>query len=123
MNKALFRVYDKQRLRYVVPDRYTTIYMLPNGDLFYEIDGFARVTDALVVEWSLGVVDKNGRPIYENDIIQCAGGETFEVGWQDAGLFPKIGHSYPSHRITQQWVDEHDVVVVGTKYKEYINAK
>ncbi len=64
-----YRVYDTEQKKYVTDERLW--FIATDGTLYYlktENAGFVKAHNC-VVEWSLGVTDKNNKSVYERDIL------------------------------------------------------
>lgn len=67
MNKR-FRVYDNYKKRYVTNEQLWVIDTY--GDLSYIDYGDLIGDDDCIIEWEIGLTDKDGKSIFEGDIIQ-----------------------------------------------------
>lgn len=98
-----FRFWDKCLENY----RYD-LYITNKGIFEYYPDGmfssgltWNNVTDRFVVEYSTGLKDKNGREIYEGDIVQhfaFSDGDLFTVKWDHGS------GSWSGHGVFGEWI-------------------
>lgn len=77
----------------------------PTGD---EIDNFSSFADIVnsedcVVEQCTGLKDKNGKLIYENDLIECPNG-VYRIAVDDFGLWTAIYENNPFKGVVE-WSD------------------
>lgn len=89
-----FRVWDEKYKNYVAP---STVALLPSGviaetdfdeGLFGTLPFSPDISTELIVEQCTGLRDRNGKPIYEGDILEnTPAGWTFRVEWNGAAWF------------------------------------
>ena len=90
MNKK-FRVWDKLSERFIYPDKgYQGHYILDLNGRFHDL-GNGSGGDEYVVQQYTGLRDKNGKDIYEGDIIQYNVGSSYDdmsfvVKWSNDSL-------------------------------------
>ena len=85
-----FRIWDKRLNRYLGKDDPTQM-LLENGNLAYLDDEGMKFYK---VEQCTGIKDKNGKLIYENDLIKCPNG-IYRIVVDDFGLRTAIYNNNP----------------------------
>lgn len=120
-----FRVWDKRLNRYLGNNDPTQM-LLENGNLAYLDDEGMKFYE---VEFCTGLKDKNGKLIYENDLIKCPSG-IYRIAVDDFGLWTAIYDNNPFKGVGE-WSDivkeyafnqeNVEIEVLGNIHTENIN--
>ena len=92
MREIKFRAWDKHLKKMFLPDTLARLHF--NKGLpycFYTIKGQMIIHKALVLMQYTGLKDRNGKEIYERDIVQLESiddpPDVFVVAWEESGYF------------------------------------
>jgi len=106
-----FRVWDKQDGCYAYSNN-SDVYVLcieTDGELTYSVcnndyEGMNYIPESeVIVEQCTGLKDKNGKLIYENDLIKCPNG-IYRIAVDDFGLWTAIYENNPLKDVVE-WSD------------------
>lgn len=124
MKNLKFRAWDKRR-----EDFRNDIFVDTNGNLyqFSKITGYGQAityldNEHIVLMQSTGFKDKNGKEIFEGDIVQYLDGEYSFTGVVENSVFGIYAkNKYDNYRF-EDFADENtkeaDVVVIGNIYED-----
>mgnify|MGYP003290189288 CR=1 FL=1 len=91
MDRFKFRIWDKESQKY------------HNGMEVFDYMRGVLSPDKYVMEQSTGLKDKNGKLIYENDLIKCPNG-IYRIAVDDFGLRTAIYNNNPFEDVVE-WSD------------------
>lgn len=88
-----YRVWDKKRKKYLTPEYGDQLILRPDGSVWWasnEIE-VENISDKVEIEFFTGLHDKNGKEVYEGDIIQDVYDHNYErwivMWWPEMAQF------------------------------------
>lgn len=99
-----YRVWDKKDKEYLAPDYYEEFAITPDGVIHVGITEWDGICDnyqpippeLLIVEHCTGLKDKNGKLVYEGDVIQENGINRY-IHWYNGGWFYSVWYAQKCH--------------------------